>query len=311
MKVPVGPCITGIIDMRRDAENVLEGYVIEEGSIPGSMGKIFKSVLEVENLLIGTESKNTTLSTYAKQLWRKIESQFNGVYTGATSHTQTYLIMSHDNNTGQIELVDDRLKISYEGVGTSDTVNRLNKLLEEATIKINGTYIPSPFWTKPLGSELITVHPIGGCSIGKNGEHGVVNHKGQAFVDDSNNVHKGLYVCDGSIIPAALGINPFLTISALTERICEYAAKDRGWEINYDLVTKPIDFDQPLVSYGRKFDYTNRGHMLEGGISFTEIMRGYFSTEVLSADYLAAERKHTEFFYINLTYKPFLMQYKF
>ncbi|PKK80660.1 FAD/NAD(P)-binding domain-containing protein [Rhizophagus irregularis] len=289
MKNPVGPCITGVIDMRRSAENVLEGYVIEEGTIPGSTGKIFKLVLEAGSLLIGTESQYTTLSQYAKKLWRKIESPFNGVYTGATSHTQTYLIMSHDDNTGQIELVDDRLKISYNGVGASDTVSKLNKILEEATIKINGTYIPSPLWTEPLGSELITVHPIGGCSIGKNGKHGVVNHKGQVFVDDSNNLHEGLYVCDGSIIPTALGVNPFLTISALTERICEYAAKDRGWEINYDLVKKPIDFDQPLISYERKFDLTNRGHILEGGISFTEVMRGYFSTEVLSADYVAAE----------------------
>ncbi|GES77067.1 choline dehydrogenase [Rhizophagus clarus] len=254
MKVPVGPCITGIIDMHRDVENVLEGYVIEEGTIPGSTGKIFQLVLEVGSLLIGTESNNTTLSRYAKRLWRKIKSPFNGVYSGATSHTQTYLIMSHDDNTGQIELVNDRLKVSYNGVG----------------------------------SELITVHPIGGCSIGKYGKHGVVNHKGQVFVDDSN-VHKGLYVCDGSIIPTALGVNPFLTISALTERICEYAAKDREWEINYDLVTKPIDFDRPLITYERKFNLTNRGHILEGGISFTEVMRGYFSTEVLSADYFAAE----------------------
>ncbi|RIA97715.1 hypothetical protein C1645_686627 [Glomus cerebriforme] len=290
MKVPVGPCITGIIDMRRDAENVLDGYVIEEGTIPGSMGKIFQLVLEVENSLTGTESANITWLQYAKKTWREIKSSFIGVYTGATSHTQTYLIMSHDDNTGQIKLVDNRLKILYNGVGSSDTVIRLNKILEEATMKVNGTYIPSPFWTKLLGSELITVHPIGGCGIGKDGNNGVVNHKGQVFVDDSNNIHEGLYVCDGSIIPTALGVNPFLTISALAERICEYVAKDRGWNINYDLVTKPIDFDQPIVSYKQnECYYTNKGHMLEGGISYTEVMRGYFSTEVLSTDYFAAE----------------------
>jgi cholesterol oxidase len=79
----------------------------------------------------------------------------------------------------------------------------------------------------------------------------------------------------------------------LAERICEYVAKDRGWKINYDLVTKPIDFNQPLVSYeqNNKHDLENRGHILEGGICFTEVMRGYFSTEVLSTDYVAAESK--------------------
>src|SRR3954452_5914921 len=209
--------------------------------------------------------------------------------------------MSNDNNTGQLELVDDRLTIEYKGVGASDTIIRLNEVLEDATMKINGTYIPSPLWSKLLGSELVTVHPIGGCNMGKDGKHGVVNHKGQVFTDDDENVHEGLYVCDGAIVPLALGVNPFLTISALAERICEYAAKDRDWNIDYELVTKPIDFNQPLVSYEsyeqNEYDSPRQDHKLEGGIHFTEVMRGYLSTEVLSTDYVAAECKIINFIY--------------
>lgn len=293
MKAPVGPCITGVIDMRRDAENVLQGYVIEEGVVPPAMGKSFQVVLKSGSTTIGSKP-DITYSESASRKWRQVKSAFGGYYTGATSHTQTYLVMSHDDNTGQLELVNDRLKIDNKGVGASDTVKKLNKVLEEATLKAKGTYIPSPLWTKPLGRGLVTVHPIGGCNMGKDGKFGVINHKGQVFIGNSKDVHEGLYVCDGAIIPTALGVNPFFTICALAERICEYAAKDRDWTINYGLIGRQIDYNRPLVSYEQNepdLIKRPRNHELEGGISFTEVMKGYFSTEILSTDYVTAECK--------------------
>ena len=55
-----------------------------------------------------------------------------------------------------------------------------------------------------------TAHILGGCAIGP---------EGKGFVDAQHNVYgyKGLKVCDGSIVPANLGVNPSLTITALTE----------------------------------------------------------------------------------------------
>jgi cholesterol oxidase len=52
-------------------------------------------------------------------------------------------------------------------------------------------------------------------------------------------VHEGLYVCDGAVIPRALGVNPLLTISALAERCCALLAEERGWTITYDLPSRP------------------------------------------------------------------------
>lgn len=59
-----------------------------------------------------------------------------------------------------------------------------------------------------------TAHILGGCSIASGPEHGVVSVEGEAFG------HPGLYVIDGSLVGANLGVNPSLTITALAEYVC-------------------------------------------------------------------------------------------
>lgn len=56
-----------------------------------------------------------------------------------------------------------------------------------------------------------TAHILGGAAIGASPETGVIDERHEVFG------HPGLYVCDGSMIPANLGVNPSLTITALTE----------------------------------------------------------------------------------------------
>jgi cholesterol oxidase len=57
-----------------------------------------------------------------------------------------------------------------------------------------------------------TAHILGGSPIGSSPEDGVVDQRHRVFG------YKNMYVCDGSVIAANLGVNPSLTICALTER---------------------------------------------------------------------------------------------
>lgn len=57
-----------------------------------------------------------------------------------------------------------------------------------------------------------TAHILGGCQMAEDEKHGVVDSNHQVFR------YPGLYVCDGSVIPVDLGVNPSLTITALAER---------------------------------------------------------------------------------------------
>ena len=57
-----------------------------------------------------------------------------------------------------------------------------------------------------------TAHILGGAAIGRDASTGVVDSEHRVFG------YQNLYVCDGSVMPANPGVNPSLTITALTER---------------------------------------------------------------------------------------------
>ena len=69
--------------------------------------------------------------------------------------------------------------------------------------------------------------------MAKDVEHGVVDEYGRVFdkrkkdnEDPEQRFYEGLYIADGAIIPTALGVNPSLTISALTLRIADKIAEE-------------------------------------------------------------------------------------
>jgi hypothetical protein len=57
----------------------------------------------------------------------------------------------------------------------------------------------------------MTAHILGGCPFGRNDQEGVIDLDCQVYN------YPGLYVVDGSIMPANPGVNPSLTIAALAE----------------------------------------------------------------------------------------------
>lgn len=268
---PVGPTITGIIDMRRTSR-LEDGMVIEEGAIPGLLSGFLPEVLAQIALLVGRDTDEGFMD-FVHEKAREWGGLFRGRYSDALRDTQTYLVMAHDDGRGWMELEDDRLRIRWPEVGDQAIFGTINDRLDRATEALGGTYVKNPLWSRLFGKDLITVHPLGGCVMGGDATLGVVNHKGQVFSGPSGaDVYDNLYVCDGSIIPRPLGVNPLLTISALAERCCALMATDRGWSFGYALpsVTPSPEEKAPI------------------GIQFTETMRGFLSTKVTQGDYRAA-----------------------
>jgi len=75
--------------------------------------------------------------------------------------------------------------------------------------KVNG--IAQNVITEILFNTPMTAHILGGCPMGQDAKSGVV--------DDQFRVHNypGMYILDGSVIPCNLGVNPSLTITAISE----------------------------------------------------------------------------------------------
>jgi cholesterol oxidase len=71
-----------------------------------------------------------------------------------------------------------------------------------------------------------TAHCIGGCVISGSPDRGVVDEHQRVFG------YRNMYICDGSVLAANLGVNPSLTITALAERAMSFipSAAQTDWK---------------------------------------------------------------------------------
>ncbi|SHN30309.1 cholesterol oxidase [Cyclobacterium lianum] len=283
----VGPCITSVIDLR-EREKLEDGMTLEEGTIPGPIRAIMPKALFAFSRLAGRDTDRGIID-YLKEKWRELRSIFLGPFHGALARTQIYLVMTHDDGNGVLKMDEtDKLNINWQGVGKQEIFKKVNGEMFTATEALGGTKIPNPTWNELMNYDLVTVHPLGGCGMADDAAQGVVDHKGQVFAgQQGNQLHDGLYVMDGAVIPRPVGTNPLLTISALAERSCQLIAGEKGYELDYgfsEVENSPGD-DSPLAT----------------GVQFTESMKGFIGmgeTTDYEAGFARGKKDNTPFEFI-------------
>ncbi len=85
-----------------------------------------------------------------------------------------------------------------------------NEAARKLAEQIGGT--PHNTLLESVGNVSVTAHILGGCAIGSGPDAAVIDVDHQVFG------YPGLFVTDAAAIPANVGVNPSLTITALAER---------------------------------------------------------------------------------------------
>jgi cholesterol oxidase len=159
--------------------------------------------------------EGTKLTRPLKLLSTIIKNPINFIKTripfGWAKHSIIFLVMQTIDNKIKIKLgkfgqlttdVGDKKPPSY--------ISHANNIASEFSKRTNG--LPQSSLFESVLDMPTTAHILGGCSIANNEKEGVVDIKCEAFN------YPNLHIIDGSIIPANLGVNPSLTITAMAEQ---------------------------------------------------------------------------------------------
>ena len=127
--------------------------------------------------------------------------------------------MGYDESDGKITFEKETNKICFSPP-YDPLLPRKIKAFQKLTRKLGGVLFMSRY-------RSTSVHLLGGCNASSNPSDGVCNSNGQVF-DPSfpPSVHPGLYVCDASLIPCSVGVNPCLTIATAAEHVSNHLVQD-------------------------------------------------------------------------------------
>ena len=139
------------------------------------------------------------------------------ILPGWAHNVTILLVMQHADNRMRFKIGKSIFTLFRTGMVAEEepgfTINAQvegsHEITREFAKRTNGVPLGS------LGENLLglptTAHILGGAPIGGNAEEGVIDEN---FVVHN---YEGLYIIDGSVVPANPGVNPSLTITALAE----------------------------------------------------------------------------------------------
>lgn len=184
-------------------------------------------------------------------------------------------VIGHDESNGKLTFEKDTNKVLFQPP-YDHLLPRKIEAFHKVAKKLGGVLFMSKY-------RSTSVHLLGGCVASPDFTSGVCNPRGQVFDTNSETgVHAGLYICDASMIPCSVGINPCLTVAAAAEHVSRHIVQDsikslRGFENGYsDERREATDDDATVVT-----EETMRGQV--GGMPCTAYLKLRFTDKINTA----------------------------
>lgn len=207
-----GPSITAGLQLARDRHRIM----IEDLGFPDPFFWFLEGILPprrrrlrgLKRLGLSYVLSAIGLSPRSSRVSNEVD---NLVANGRTGHLLPFLGMGNDASDGVLSLRRGEIDLCWSHAGSRAMFREMERAMRELSAAAGGRYTRSLLWKWPF-HKLLTAHPLGGCAVGDSHTASVSNHYGEVWN------YPGLYVIDGSMVPAALAVNPSLTITALAER---------------------------------------------------------------------------------------------
>ena len=203
-----GPSVAAAADVTE------QGFYVLEGAIPSSLA-CPESRWARRGVAVATQLASLLRLSFLRRPQESAVADSCGDEETARllRHAGAFFLMGRDASDGRLVLdAKGNLQLLWDWRESEPLLSRMRRYLDELGRGYAGAMlIPQPWWPIPLG----TVHPLGGCPMGRDASEGVVDSFGRVFG------YPNLHVCDGSIVPRALGVPPSMTIAALAEHIAE------------------------------------------------------------------------------------------
>lgn len=192
--------------------------LVKYGDGSGAMGLLSVIAAGDGPAIVRTIKMLWNFITNPRKVWNVLRREF-------AHHSIILLVMQSLDNALQMQwkkgLFGGSLKVANsENTQVPAYIEVGQNVMHRYAEKTNGVAMNAT--TEVLFNMSSTAHILGGCPMGMTKEEGVVNDKFEVHG------YPNMRVLDGSIIPCNLGVNPSLTITALSEYAMSHVPEKEG-----------------------------------------------------------------------------------